>query len=232
MESQDELTFSDVLASTMHDTKNSLGMLYNTLEEMIGRCQERRCDVQHEFYLLQYEIKRLNNTLIRLLTLYKANKNQLLINLDLHCVRDCLEESIVQNAPLLNSRGIEIDLDCPGDLFWVFDYSLVLGVIDNIMNNTYRYTRDKVRISAISEEAFLVIRVEDNGPGYPQQLLRQVNSTFNNGNPISFDTGSTGLGLYFSCLVAKSHHNGDRSGYYLTENGGSLGGGRFSLYIP
>ncbi|MCX5828232.1 MAG: HAMP domain-containing sensor histidine kinase [Deltaproteobacteria bacterium] len=232
MESQDELTFSDVLASTMHDTKNSLGMLYNTLEEMIGRCQEKRCDVQHEFFLLQYEIKRLNNILIRLLTLYKAKKNQLLINLDLHRVGDCLEESVVQNAPLLNSRGIEIDLDCPGDLFWVFDYSLVLGVIDNIMNNTYRYTRDKVRISAVREEAFLVIRIEDNGPGYPPQLLRQGNSTIHDGNPVSFDTGSTGLGLYFSCLVAKSHNNGERKGYFLTENGGSLGGGRFSLYIP
>jgi len=232
MESQDELTFSDVLASTMHDTKNSLGMLYNTLEEMIGRCQERQCDAQHEFYLLQYEIKRLNNILIRLLSLYKAKKNQLLINLDLHCVRDCLEESVVQNAPLLNSKGIEIDLDCPGDLFWVFDYNLVLGVIDNIMNNTYRYTRDKVRISAFREEEFLVIRIEDNGPGYPQQLLRQVNSDRHNGNSVSFDTGSTGLGLYFSCLVAKSHNSGERRGYYLTENGGSLGGGRFSLYLP
>lgn len=232
MESQEELTFSDVLASTMHDTKNSLGMLYNTLEEMIGRCQERRCDAQHEFYLLQYEIKRLNNILIRLLTLYKAKKNQLLINLDLHRVRDCLEESIVHNAPLLNSRGIEIDLDCSDDLFWVFDYSLVMGVIDNIMNNTYRYTRDKVHISAVEEDAFLVIRVEDNGPGYPQQLLRQANSDRDNGKPVSFDTGSTGLGLYFSCLVAKSHNNGEKRGYYLTENGGSLGGGSFSLYIP
>lgn len=216
----------------MHDTKNSLGMLYNTLEEMIGHCQEKQCEVQHEFHLLQYEIKRLNNNLIRLLTLYKAEKNQLLINLDLHCVGDCLEESIVQNAPLLNSRGIEIDLEYPGDLFWVFDYSLVLGVIDNIMNNTYRYTRDKVRISAAREESFLVIRIEDNGPGYPSQMLRQENNKIHDGNPVSFDTGSTGLGLYFSGLVAKSHSNGERRGYFLTENGGSLGGARFSLYIP
>ncbi|MFA5179865.1 MAG: HAMP domain-containing sensor histidine kinase [Syntrophales bacterium] len=232
MESRDELTFSDVLASTMHDTKNSLGMLYNTLEGMIGRCQEKRCDVQQEFYMLQYEIKRLNNILIRLLTLYKAKKNRLLINLDLHCVSDCLEEAIIQNAPLLNSRNIEIDLNCPGDLFWVFDYNLVLGVIDNIMNNTYRYTRDKVSISAFKEETFLVIRIEDNGPGYPPQMLRQANSILQNENPVSFDTGSTGLGLYFSCLVAKSHKKGEKKGYFLTENGGSLGGGRFSLYIP
>jgi K+-sensing histidine kinase KdpD len=232
MESQDELTFSDYLASTMHDTKNCLGMLYNTLEEIIGRCQEKQCEVQNDFYLLQYEIKRLNNDLIRLLTLYKAKKNQLLINVDLHCVGDCLEESIVQNATLLHSRGIEIDLECSGDLFWVFDYNLVLGVIDNIMNNTYRYTRDKVRISAVTDEGFLVIRIEDNGPGYPPSMLRQGNSTINDGNPVSFDTGSTGLGLYFSCLVAKSHSNGERKGYFLTENGGSLGGGCFSLFIP
>jgi signal transduction histidine kinase len=232
MESPNELTFSDVLALTMHDTKNSLGMLYHTLEEMIGHCQEKQCDVHHEFYLLQYEIKRLNNILIRLLTLYKADKNHLLVNLDLHRVIDCLEESIVQNAPLLNSKGIEIDLDCPDDLFWVFDYNLVLGVIDNIMNNTYRYTKDKVRISAVTENGFLIISIEDNGPGYPPQLLRHGEITLDEGLPLPFDTGSTGLGLYFSYLVAKSHSNGGKKGYFLTANGGALGGGRFSLYIP
>jgi hypothetical protein len=40
MDDSDTLEFSDILASTMHDTKNSLGMLYNTLDALISQCQE------------------------------------------------------------------------------------------------------------------------------------------------------------------------------------------------
>jgi hypothetical protein len=49
---------------------------------------------------------------------------------------------------------------------------------------------------------------------------------------IDINTGSTGLGLYFSMLVAKSHTNKDREGYISIVNGGSLGGGVFTIYIP
>lgn len=67
-----KLDFRDILASTLHDTKNSLGILFNTLEEVIEECRERNCAAHERFYILQYEVKRLNNSLIRLLSLYKA----------------------------------------------------------------------------------------------------------------------------------------------------------------
>jgi K+-sensing histidine kinase KdpD len=229
----DTLEFSDILASTMHDTKNSLGMLYNTLDALISQCEERGCDVQKDHFLLQYELRRLNHNFIRMLSLYKAKKASFPISLDYHAVSDCLDEAIVVNEPLLTSKGIDIELQCPADLLWSFDKELVMGILDSMLNNEYLYTKDKLMVSAKREEDYLVIQLEDNGPGYPDYFLidsRQKSSLA--GSHVSFLTGSTGLGLYFSVLVAKSHKKDGREGFIRTINGGTYSGSVFSLYLP
>ncbi|MCE5265468.1 MAG: HAMP domain-containing histidine kinase [Deltaproteobacteria bacterium] len=233
MDDSDTLAFSDILASTMHDAKNSLGMLYNTLDTMISECQQQGCPVQKDHFLIQYELRRLNHNFIRMLSLYKAKKASFPINLDYHSVHDCLDEAIVVNEPLLTSKGIDIELQCPADLFWSFDRELVMGILDSMLNNEYLYTKDRLMVSATREEGYLIIRLEDNGPGYPDRFI--MDSRLNGGSAgshVSFLTGSTGLGLYFSVLVARSHTREGRGGFIQTLNGGIYDGGVFSLYLP
>jgi K+-sensing histidine kinase KdpD len=233
MDDSDTLEFSDILASTMHDTKNSLGMLYNTLDALMSQCQGKECAFQKDHFLLQYELRRLNHNFIRMLSLYKAKKASFPISLDYHSVSDCLDEAIVVNEPLLTSKGIDIELQCPTDLFWSFDKELIMGILDSMLNNEYLYTKDKLMVSAKREDGYLVIQLEDNGPGYPEYFLidsREKSSLA--GSHVSFLTGSTGLGLYFSVLVVKSHISDGREGFIRTMNGGSYNGSVFSLYLP
>jgi two-component system sensor histidine kinase SenX3 len=233
MDDRDTLDFADILASTMHDTKNSLGMLYHTVDTLIGQCQARGCAVGKDLFLLQYELRRLNHNFIRMLSLYRAQKTHFPVRLDYHAVGDCLDEAIMVNEPLLSSKGIDIELQCPGDLFWTFDRELVMGILDSMLNNEYLYTKDKLVVSAGTEEGYLVIRLEDNGPGYPEGFL--LDSRHPGGpadSPVSFLTGSTGLGLYFSSLVAGAHTRDGQKGYIRTTNGGRYGGSVFSLYLP
>jgi len=233
MDDSDVLDFSDILASTMHDTKNSLGMLYHTLEAMIGRCQERGCPVQKDHYLLQYELRRLNHNSIRMLSLYKAKKAKFPISLDYHSVGDCLDEAIIVNEPLLSSKGVDIELECPTDLFWSFDRELIMGILDSVLNNEYLYTKDRLTVSAGSKDGYLVIQLEDNGPGYPEYFLMDSREKSGSaGSHVSFLTGSTGLGLYFSALVAKSHTKEGREGFIRTMNGGRYNGSVFTLHLP
>lgn len=228
----DTLDFLDILASTLHDTKNSLGMISSTLAEIAAQQQEQGDSLSREFSVMQYEIKRLNHNQIRLLSLYKAHRSQFVINRDYHCVSECIEEVVMQNEPILLAKGIDSELDCPGELFWTFDRSLVGGIVDSVLNNTFRYTRDKVRVSAAEAGGYLVLKVEDNGDGYPEAMLIGSREETLRKKAIDFNTGSMGLGLYFAQLVARSHRKGDTGGYITLGNGGALGGGVFSLYIP
>ena len=229
---ENKMNFSDILASTLHDTKNSLGVLFNNLEDIITKCKDKNCAEFSEFYRLQYEIKRLNNSLIRLLSLYKAEKSQMPINIDYHSIKDVLEEVAIQHEILLKSRGINLTTKCDPAFFGAFDRNLIMGVLDNIINNSYRYAKEIVAISAFSENGYLVIRVEDDGTGYPSAMLfnKDKISEFKQG--IDFETGNTGLGLYFSVMVANMHKKNERSGFISIVNNEKTGGGIFSIYLP
>lgn len=224
------MEFSDIIASTIHDTKNSLGMLLNTLEELAPTFDDHGASDQ--FYHLQYEIKRLNNSLIRLLSLYKAEKSQLVTNVDYYSVNEFIEDIAVQHEPLLSSKGIIIDAAVPDGLFWAFDRGLVTGILDNVLNNAFRYTRDRIKLSATAEKGSLIISVADNGVGYPEHMLVYGMNHPKFKEHVNFDSGSTGLGLYFASLVAKMHCKGDRRGSISLINGGEFGGGYFSLVLP
>lgn len=229
---ENKMNFSDILASTLHDTKNSLGILFNNLEDIISSCHEQNCARHSEFYMLQYEIQRLNHSLIRLLSLYKAEKSQLTTNIDYQAINDVLEEVATAHEILLGSRNIQLLTECDDSLCWAFDRNLIEGVLDNIINNAFRYAQATVKISASAENGYLVLQVEDDGEGYPASMLVNENKQPEFKQEIDFKTGSTGLGLYFSMMVAAMHVNKDKKGFISIFNGGSMGGGVFSIYLP
>ena len=229
---QDKMNFSDILASTLHDTKNSLGLLFNNLEDIIASCREQTCSKHADFYALQYEIQRLNHSLIRLLSLYKAEKSQLAANIDYYAIDDFLEEVAVAHEKLLASRGIQLVTECENGLTWALDRNLTGGVLDNIINNAFRYARSTVRIRAFTENGYLVVQIEDDGTGYPPAMLINENRQPQFKKEIDFKTGSTGLGLYFALMVAGMHVNQGKEGFISINNNGELGGGVFSIYLP
>ncbi len=227
MDQENSLDFSTILASTIHDMKNSIGMVLNSLEEVIsesdgGFSADRASQIQ-------YEARRVNDNLIQLLTLYKVENDRLGVNITEHDVLDFLEESALHGKSMLDYRGITIDIDCEPDLYWYFDRELMAGVVNNALDNAVRYTRDRLRLVASVNDGELVIELEDNGRGFPDSML--VSSEPGVGK-VDFHTGRTGLGLYFSSLVAGLHRNRQRVGYIEQRNGGELGGGIFSIHLP
>ena len=222
--------FQSILASAVHDMKNSLGMLMNTIEEIKHNCAAENCSAPDLFPNLQYEAQRLNNNLIQLLTLYKIGNSRFHLNISHHNVSDFIEENIIQNQPLLDAQRVDIDIECNEDMFFFFDRELVSGVLNNILNNAFRYAGDKIAVSAKEEDDYLMIRIEDNGMGYPENMLRQ-------GDPeqmsrTDFKTGSTGLGLYFSSIVAAMHENKGKKGFITLTNSGKYQGGCFTIFLP
>ncbi|RJR16114.1 MAG: sensor histidine kinase [Nitrospiraceae bacterium] len=226
---ENPIDFPSFLASMAHDMKNSLNMLLNTLDEVVGSCTPDKCQSHRKLSLIQYEATRVNFNLIQLLTLYKMDRNQFSVNISHYPVVELIEDIILQNKPLLDFKEIGILTECPDDLTWFLDSNLVSGVINNILNNAYQYASKRILVRANEDRGWLVISVEDDGNGYPEEML---GAGIFKGRGVSFKTGSTGLGLYFSSMVAKLHKNKDREGYISISNGGAYGGGCFTITLP
>ncbi len=221
------INFSMVLASAVHDMKNSLGMLLNSLDELRSE-HEKSLGESARFNTLQYEAERMHNDLVQLLGIYRLGENNLSAHIEEHFVPDFLSEHLARHNPLLEGLGIECSMDAD-NLNGFFDADLLTGVLNNTINNAIRYTRSRIHLTAGERDGYLVIGVEDDGQGYPESMHHTGTLTFKS---LDFASGSTSLGLFFASSVANLHSEGERSGSIKLHNGGSFGGGVFEIWLP
>ncbi|WP_435926588.1 two-component system sensor histidine kinase RstB [Dryocola sp. BD613] len=122
----------------------------------------------------------------------------------------------------------DIALECPAaSIFGQIDLRLMERVIDNLINNALRYSRQKLRVSLCLEEQTAVLQVEDDGPGIPAAEREHVFQPFVRLDP-SRDraTGGCGLGLAIVRSVAVA------MGGSVSVNSSSLGGARIRFSWP
>lgn len=217
---------SAFLASAAHDMKNSLSVLINMLEDNLTDLDPGS---RQRVAPMLYEVKRVNNNLMQMLAIYKVGNSYYPFDLTENSVGELIDEIAAQNKALLDHLGIDLALEYDDGMEWYFDRELVSGVISHALNNAAHYTQGKLKLSAKRHDDELIIRIEDNGSGYPDSVLR-TGDAINRG--VNFASGSTGLGLYFSSMVAKLHKNRGKTGSLALENGGDYGGGCFVLHLP
>ncbi|WP_297527774.1 sensor histidine kinase [Thiohalobacter sp.] len=218
--------FDAVLALTIHDIKNSLVLLLDRLDGG-ALCAEE----QDSASTFKYEIRRINNNLVRLLGVYKLGADRYAPQMDEYEVGELLEELVAEYQALLANKGLAIELDCDADLWGRFDRGLLFSVIENAINNAARYSHSRVRIEAAREKGYLRIRVLDDGEGYPEWMLEQC-ERIKDAAGIDSGSGTTGLGLYFSWVVARLHERDGRHGHIRLANDTELGGSCFEIALP
>lgn len=229
MSSKNQPEFSLIIASAVHDMKNSLSMLLHSVDQM---CEELPDDwkQKNNTTTVKYEAERVNSYLIQLLGLYRLQNKMLTLHIDEYFLSDLLEEQVAHYEPMLTDKNISLNIITDDSFAWYFDREIVMGVLNNALNNASRYTKSAIEIIAREENNFLIIEIHDDGQGYPKLLLESPPGEILNN--INFQTGSTSLGIYFAEMVTRLHSQGDRQGSIKLSNGGKLGGGVFSIYLP
>jgi signal transduction histidine kinase len=220
--------FETVLASSVHDMKNSLGLLMGELDN-ISLQLEQDTENQRGVSTIRYETSRINDSLIQLLSLYKLENNQLDIQVIEVDVVDFIEDCIASCMPLAANNGVQLAIDCDDATVWFFDPDMVSIVLNNIIGNSIRYAKKQVLISVKIEDGRLLIQVDDDGEGYPESMLQDPESF---SKKVNSSTGSTGLGLFFSNTVAYYHKRCGKQGEIKLGNGHLLRGGCFQMYLP
>lgn len=162
------ITFSDLIASSFHDMKNSLMMQMSAIHTLEKMCDNQAPKEASELLSsMSYEIKRMNGNLVHMLGLYKIDNGIYPLNVDEHDVLSVLSGAVTQSKALLERIGTSVDVRCEEDLVWYLDADLATIILTNAINNSIHYGKDRLLISAKRDGDFLELRVEDNGRGYP-----------------------------------------------------------------
>lgn len=86
--------------------------------------------------------------------------------------------------------------DCPQCLLYM-DRLRLSQVIDNVVNNSYKYAGTPVTVSFLEEAEGIQVLIKDSGPGICEEELALATEKFYRGSNAAGKTGS-GLGLYLA----------------------------------
>lgn len=228
-DNQQALDFSTVIASTVHDMKNSLAMLMRAHSQWLANLPAPTRQ-SAEQGVIEFEFAHLNGMLVQLLGLYKLGVNQMPLQPAYHELDDFIEAQLACHQEVFASRGIAASFEVdPLSPLGFFDRELIASVLTNSINNAIRYARHALLITVSDEAGQLVLTINDDGEGYPSEMIeRQADYV----QGINQRSGSTGLGLYFAARIAALHQRNGVGGHTRISNGGPLGGGVFSIYLP
>lgn len=221
------IDFSLLLASAVHDMKNSIGMLLSTVEKLDQSEISTDKDSESNLALLHAEASRINNDLVHLLGIYRMDQDQLSLNYQECFISEIFQDQVTNNEILFRSNNLKVKIECDEALSWFFDQQLIEDVICNVLINAAKYANSSICLKAEIVEPFLKVSVLDDGNGYPEKMLSSPEELKKG---LDFATGSTQLGLFFASRIASEHQNGERRGYIRLEN--YDGGGMFSLWLP
>lgn len=224
-----DVDFATLFAVNIHEIKNLLFQLFNTIEAASGEpwAQENPA-AQLSLSRIKYGSSQISQRLAHLLALYRIAQGRYELDIDYHDASELLQEIQLETHSLIDDHGIEIGVEAGEGPYGFFDREMVRGILINGVHNALHYAKGKIRLSASMDDGYLCFRVEDDSDGYPAEILASGGARAK----LDLGGGGTGLGLYFSATVAALHRNRGKTGFTRLANGGIYGGAVFSLYLP
>lgn len=217
----------DFTSNAAHELKTPVAVLKSTLQSLL---QEARTGEVYRSGIADAlsDLARLEALLHSMLRLARADQQngeerRELAKVDV--VGTC-ETVIARLVPLAQNRGTTISLQAPGDVLPVHAEGEDLEIVwANLIENAIRYSpaNSEVKVTAARRNGFVLVTVEDRGPGIPATELSKIFERFYRGDQSrSRAGGGYGLGL----SIAKSfveRYGGSIAARSLAPSGTSIG---------
>jgi two-component system sensor histidine kinase SenX3 len=224
----DDDSLADLVAVSLREMQQSTDLVLEAVA-MLDATVPASSVARDQVTTLQHEARRLAHDLVHLLGLLEFERRQAAPHAQVVDCERLLAEVAAVNAGLLAQRGIQLSTTCRDAIEGYFDRTLVLGVLNSVVNNAYRHARSRVDIACEVQDGYTVLSVTDDGVGYAPRLLGHDVRTVGASN---FHSGNTGLGLFFARRVAALHEHRGRHGQVVLRTQDGDGGGRFELWLP
>jgi len=135
-----------------------------------------------------------------------------------------IEACVEKLRPQMEASGCPVDLRVEPNLPVVaFDADALHHIVDNLLDNAEKYSRDtperNVSVAVAPEDGGVSITVRDRGPGLPDKVFRDP-------HPFRHSSGGLGLGLFLVDRIVRAHGGAIRS------TAAPGGGANIHVFLP
>jgi two-component system sensor histidine kinase KdpD len=216
-----------LLASISHDLRTPLAVIAgasSTLAERGDNLDEAaRGSLARS---IETKAREMSELVSNVLDLMRFESGQILLRRDWETLDDLIGSALGRIEERLQDHPVQVAI--PGDLPALYvDADLVVQTFVNLLDNVVKYTPGgtPVRIAAQPDDDFILVTVDDEGPGLPATQRDRLFDKFQRGQDEG-TVGGAGLGLAICRAIVRAHGGdiaaGDRPG----------GGARLQFTLP
>lgn len=178
---------------------------------------------------LASQTERLGRVVANVLEVTRIERGAFTLHPQLGEIGPAVEECIDRLRPQMEAASCPLHLSVAADLPEVaFDADAIHHVVDNLVDNAEKYSRDvpdrSISVDVVREQDGVAITVTDRGPGISEELFR-VPKPFRRAASPSAPAG-LGLGLFLVDRIVRGHGGVIRS---MAAEGG---GARVHVFLP
>jgi two-component system sensor histidine kinase RstB len=215
---------SNIINTVSHELRTPLTRMQFELEYLTDICHNQKQKTAIDS--LNEDMDELNTLVSELLEYAKADNKTPNLQLEELSINSFIQRwrlgyKIHENGVTINFIEAEQIYNC------FFDERLVTRIMNNLAGNAFRYAKSLIRISYEQTEDYILIHIDDDGPGIPGSVKEHIFTPFvQTENTTIRGMEGFGLGLAIVQQIV-SWHKGQ-----VSVADSELGGARFSVALP
>ncbi len=199
----------EFVADVSHELRTPLATVKSYVETLLDGAAEEP-EVRNRFLnVLAIETERMVSMISDLLVLSQMDSGRMDWQKAEVDLRNLALEAVDQARHKLGLKLPQIIVSINSDFHRVFvDRDKVMRVFSNLLNNAIKYTSAEgvVTISAVEQDSFIKVLIEDSGSGINEEELPRIFERFYRVEKTRCrDFGGTGLGLSIARKVVEAH---------------------------
>ncbi|HIJ52002.1 MAG TPA: HAMP domain-containing histidine kinase [Planctomycetes bacterium] len=200
----------DFISAVSHELRTPLTSI-RMYSEMLEKNWVKSEDKLAEYYgSMRAESERLSRLIENVLDFSRIQKGRKKYTFSLGDINECIADVVEMMKPYAEQNGFSIKTELGQLGQTAFDPDAVTQIVVNLVDNAIKYARnaqDKIiTVRTRSDDRFILIEVEDHGPGVPHRLRYKVfEEFFRSGSEATRETTGTGLGLALVKKFAQAH---------------------------
>jgi two-component system, OmpR family, sensor kinase len=200
----------ELVSNVSHDLRTPLTSLHGYLETLSIKGDSLSPQEQKKYLTIAIKhSERLRKLIAELFELAKLDSQEVKLTCEPCHLGELLQDILQKNQITAEKQKINFQTELPENLPFVFiDIGLIERAIQNLIDNSLRYTREggTVTISLLPEESRITAKFSDNGYGISEEDLPYIFDRYYRAK--KDDSASAGLGLAITKRILELHGSG------------------------
>ncbi len=201
----------DFISAVSHEFRTPLTTI-RMYTEMLEKDWVKSDEKRSEYYSsMRQETERLTRLIENVLDFSRIQRGRKKYVFKLGDINDCVSDVVDMMAPYAQQEGFILEKDFAKIDQVKFDSDAVMQIVINLLDNAIKYAKGAeekiITIKTRCNSQYVLIEVEDHGPGVPHLQRKKIFDEFYRiGEESRRETTGTGLGLALVKKFAEAHN--------------------------